>query len=208
MPNTSSPRDRGRAAEPDGRLLDAAMSLLAESGWAGLTQERMAERAGLSRVTAWRAGATKEAVVAALLHALERDFHESLWPVLTAEGSGLDRLREGLTRLCEVADRHLPLLLASDRVLHQAFRREHGGSGADFSAPFARFIGEGRRDDSLRVLAETVDDAADVVFNSVCWTYVHLRGVHLWPAAKARSLVLDLVEHGLACESAQVPPGG
>jgi len=180
----------------DPRLLDAAMDVLREFGWDGLTQERMAARAGLSRVTAWRAGATKEAVVAALLRRLEADFRDSLWPVLTRDGRGADRLREGLSRLCDVAGRHLPLLLASDRVLHQVFRTEHGGAGTDFSAPFARFLTDGLADGSVRPLADRIDEAADVLFNAACWTFVHLCGVHGWPAEHARQRVLDLVEHG------------
>jgi len=182
----------------DSRFTDAALALLAESGWSGLTQERIAERAGISRVTAWRQGATRDAVIATLLNRLGSDYREAMWPVLTGNGNGMQRLSRGLEQLCDVADRHLSLLLASDRVFHRGFREEHGGAGVDFVDPFARFIAEGVADGSLRSLSETPLEAAEIVFNTVCWTYVHLRGSHEWPTKKARSLVIDLVLRGIS----------
>ena len=43
-----------------------------------------------------------------------------MYPVLTVRGSGRDRLARGLEALCEVIERHLPLLLATDEAFHQA----------------------------------------------------------------------------------------
>jgi AcrR family transcriptional regulator len=192
-------REVGEASvQVDSRLTDAALALLAESGWGGLTQERIAERAGISRVTAWRQGATRDAVIATLLDRLGADYREAMWAVLTGHGTGAERLRAGLERLCDVADRHLPLLLASDRAFHRGFREEHGSAGIDFVDPFARFIVDGVADGSLRSLSETPLEGAEIVFNTVCWTYVHLRGSHEWPPEKARSLVIDLVMRGLS----------
>src|SRR5262249_44076345 len=56
------------APEPvqDARLLAAAARVLEDAGWQGLTVEAVAEAAGLSRVTAWRLGASREGPVAAL----------------------------------------------------------------------------------------------------------------------------------------------
>ena len=191
---TSSPPE---APGIDQRVAKAAMAVLAEQGWDGFTQERVAERAGISRVTSWRQGLTRERLVAALLDRLGSDFRETLWPVLTMEGTGARRLTIGLERLCDVVDRHAPLLVASDRVFHHRFRREHGASGVDFVEPFARFISEGGADGSLRRLGSDLPEVAEVVFNTVCWTYLHLRDAHDVPAERARTLVINLVLRGL-----------
>jgi len=36
-----------------------------------------------------------------------------------------------------------------------------------------------------------------VVFNAVCWPYVHLRGRHGWTPARARGLLIRLIMTGL-----------
>ncbi len=197
--STSRQRIRQEPASAlDTRLVDAATSVLAESGWDGLTQERVAERAGMSRVTTWRQGITRERLIGALLDRLGVDFRETLWPVLTADGDGAQRLRLGLERLCDVVDRHIPLLVASDRAFHHGFREQHGAAGVNFVDPFARFLSEGAADGSLRPVEGDLLETAEVVFNTVCWTYLHLRSAHEVPSTRARTLVIDLVLRGLA----------
>ena len=191
------------ASTLDPRLLDAATAILAEFGWDGLTQERVAVRAGVSRVTTWRQGITRERLVAELLNRLGEDFRETLWPVLTAGGTGAERLTSGLERLCDVVDRHAPLLLASDRVFHYRFREEHGAAGVNFVEPFARFMADGVADGSLRAFDDDPPEVAEVVFNTVCWTYLHLRAAHEVPPPRARGLVIDLVLHGLSPVAAE-----
>src|SRR5207302_10831569 len=90
----------------DHRVLDAATSVLGEWGWDGLNLERVAERAGLSRVTLWRQGVTKEGLVDGLLRRLTADYRESMFTVLTSSGTGATRLLQALESLCEIADRH------------------------------------------------------------------------------------------------------
>jgi AcrR family transcriptional regulator len=189
----------------DPRILETASELLAEGGWDGLTQERLAERAGVSRVTTWRQGITRERVIGALLDRLGNDFRETLWPVLTATGSGAERLALGLERLCDVVDRHQPLLLASDRAFHYRFREEHGAAGVNFVDPFARFLAEGVADGSLRAVEGDLGEMAEIVFNTVCWTYLHLHSAHEVPGKRARALVIDLVFRGLAAPGFGVP---
>jgi AcrR family transcriptional regulator len=190
---------RNGASQPlDPRLVDAAAAVLADGGWDGLTQERVAERAGISRVTVWRQGITRERLIGALLDRLGADFRATMWPVLTAEGTGASRLRLGLLGLCDVVDRHVPLLVASDRAFHRAFREQHGAAGVNFVDPFARFLGEGAADGSLRPVEGDPAEVAEVVFNTVCWTYLHLRSAHEVPPDRARALVIDLLLRGLA----------
>jgi AcrR family transcriptional regulator len=197
--------DAHAAAQPaaplDARLVDAAVSVLAESGWDGLTQERVAERAGMSRVTTWRQGITRERLIGALLDRLGDDFQRSLWPVLTAPGSGRERLVLGLDRLCDVIDRNAPLLAATNKAFHWEFREQHGATGIAFVEPYARFLTEGAADGSLRAIDGDVYEGSEVVFNTMCWTYLHLRSEHEIPPERARAVVIDLIMNGLAGRS-------
>ncbi len=104
----------------DPRLLAAAQRVLEDAGWQGLTIEAVAEAAGLSRVTAWRLGATREALVASLIDELDQDYRRVMWPVLVGPGTARERMDGALEALFDVIDAHLPLLLASDTIFHRA----------------------------------------------------------------------------------------
>jgi AcrR family transcriptional regulator len=172
----------------DRKLLDATVSVLAGSGWDGLNLERVAEEAGVSRVTLWRQGVTKETLIDGLLTQLAEDYRSVLWPVMTSVGTGFERLGRALKALCEVLDGHLALLLTSDTVFHRA--------PVASVEPFSRLLHDGIADGSIRKVTR-VDDVAEVLFNTVCWSYVHLRGRHRWAGDKARRHILDLVLKGL-----------
>jgi hypothetical protein len=117
-----------------------------------------------------------------------------MYPVLTAEGTGRERLERGLDELCELLERHLPLMLATDEAFHQ----DTGpGQPPDYLHPFIRFLREGA-DDGTLTPGDDLVAAADVVFNAVAWPYVHLRGRHAWPADRARNRVVGLVLNGIA----------
>jgi AcrR family transcriptional regulator len=176
-------------AQVSPKLLDATVTVLADAGWDGLSLERVAERAGLSRVTLWRQGVTKESLVDALLERLSADYRDVMWPVLTADVNGAERLARALDALCDVADRHLELLLISDEIFHRA--------RGNFLEPLTRALREGYADGSIRRMG-SADDAADGLFNTVCWSYVHLRARHRWSARRARRTLFDLVANGYA----------
>jgi AcrR family transcriptional regulator len=180
----------------DKELQQATIAVLRAHGWDGLTLERVAEAAGRARTTLWRQGLTREILVGALVGRLADDFRTAMFPVLTAEGSGRDRLVAGLTALCELADRHLPLLLATDEAFHQPTAP---GRPPDYLRPFITFLREGIADGSIDSTDDVVE-TADVLFNAVAWPYVHLRGRHRWPAARARVRVLGVVLNGVAPE--------
>lgn len=182
------------AIQLDERVRGAAIQVLREHGWDGLTLERVAEASGRARSTLWRQGLGREALVEALLGALADDFRSTMYPVLTVRGSGRDRFARGLEALCEVIERHLPLLLATDEAFHQAAP----GGPASYLDPFVHFLREGAQDGSLPLADEDPTDTADLAFNAVAWTYGHLRGRHAWPAEKAQARVVGLVLHGIA----------
>src|SRR5437763_14213378 len=113
----------------DDRLLDAAIAVLDEHGFAGLTLERVAERAGRSRVTLWRQGVTQEALLDGLLARLTRDYRDAMWSTLADSGSGADRLRVALRELCVIVDRHLHLINVTDEEIYLASTRVRDTTG-------------------------------------------------------------------------------
>ncbi|MFD4178919.1 MULTISPECIES: TetR/AcrR family transcriptional regulator [Streptomyces] len=184
----------------DDRFLDAAVDLIADVGWDHVTLQAVADRAGVSRATLWRQVGGKDALREGLLRRLSLDYRESLWPALTAAGNGQERLRQALEQLCAVIDRHLPLLVVFDTAFHDAPSGEAGEKEklpSGFVQPLARLIRDGVTDGSLNPPTDC-EQAASLVFNAVCWPYVHLRRHHGWPSDEARRLLLDLVLNGVS----------
>lgn len=177
----------------DPELRQATVTVLRERGWKGLTLERVAEVAGRARSTLWRQGLTREALIDALVGTLADDFQSSMYPILTSEGTGRERLQRALEALCDLVDRHLPLMLANDEAFHQD---PHPGQRPDYLSPFITFLRDGVADGTLAP-GEDIVEAADAVFNATAWPYVHLRGRHEWPADRARRVVVGLVLNGI-----------
>src|SRR5438105_10197032 len=200
MQEQSTMQEQASGFVVDEELRRATISVLRERGWSGLTLERVAQVAGRARSTLWRRGLTREVLVGALLGELEGDFRAAMYPVLTAGGTGRERLVLGLEALCDLLEHHLPLMLATDEAFHQEPRP---GEPPDYLHPFIKFLREGAEDGSLTTRGDVVA-AADVAFNAVAWTYVHLRGRHGWPVERARTLVVDLVLNGIGGAAPQI----
>ena len=177
----------------DEALRRATIEVLRERGWDGLTLERVAEVAGRARSTLWRQGLTRDLLIAALVGELAEDFRSTMYPILTSAGTGRERLTRGLEALCELLDRHLPLMVATDEAFHQKAAPDQP---PDYLHPFIQFLREGAADGSLAV-GENVVRAADIAFNAVAWTFVHLRGRHGWELGEARDRVVGLVLNGI-----------
>jgi AcrR family transcriptional regulator len=185
------------ATRADDALLDATEALLIERGIDGISLERVGARVARSRVTLWRQGVTKETLVTGLLQRLSDDFRDAYLPVVNAPGSGRQRLAASLDVLFEIADRHLDLLAVSDEVFHWATERCVFPAGSKgFLWPFIGALELGAVDGSVAHAGRTVE-AADVIFNTACWGYVHLRKRHLWPRKRARSQITALLLDGL-----------
>jgi AcrR family transcriptional regulator len=181
------------AQKLDEGLRRATIEVLRERSFSGLTLERVAEVAGRARSTLWRQGHSRETLIGALVNELAEDFRATMYPILTAEGTGLERLTRGLEALCDLIDRHLPLMLATDEAFHQDAAPET----PSYLHPFIQFLREGARDGSLPE-PEDVVRTADLAFNMTAWPYVHLRGRHEWPADEAAACVVAVVLHGIA----------
>ena len=175
-------------------LRRATIAVLRERGFGGLTLERVAEVAGRARSTLWRQGLGRDELIGALVGELAEDFRAAMYPVLTSAGTGRERLQRSLESLCDLLDRHLPLMLATDEAFHQ---EPEPGRHPDYLSPFIQFLREGADDGSLQPVDDLVA-AADVAFNAVAWPYVHLRGRHAWPAEQAKSRIVGAVLNGIA----------
>lgn len=186
--SAQQPDGGGPTPVTDERLLAAAARVLDDAGWQGLTVEAVAEAAGLSRVTAWRLGASREALVASLLVQLDHDYRQAMWPAMVGSGSARQRLDRAIDALFDVIDAHLPLLLASDTIFHRA-----STARLSFNEPFMRLFEDGALDGSVAQIAADPEEASDVLFNVICWPYAHLRGRHGWTPERARQRLRDLI---------------
>ena len=181
----------------DAELLSAASRAFAEHGYAGATLERIAAEAGLSRVTLHRRGVTKDGLLAELVALATEDYRRVMWPALTGEGTGAERLAEALRALCRSAEDHMALLLAlraqSDRIFHRD--EDEALTRTVFTESLEKVLRDGVADGSLRPVDPL--ETATVLFNLVGWTYIHMRTGHGWPPERACTAVLDPVLHGL-----------
>jgi AcrR family transcriptional regulator len=182
----------------DAQLLDGARRAIERHGWDGLTLQRLAEEAGLSRMTLHRRGVSRELVLAALGERLEADYRDALWPALTAPGSALERLELALTNLCGVVDGNLELMDAlghreRDAVFHE--RGKPALTKSVFTEPVQRLLADGVAEGSMDV--DDPEETATVLFNLVGHTYRHLRTGHGWSPKRAREGVLRLALGGV-----------
>lgn len=188
----------------DDALLAAARRALERHGVARTTLERIAEEASLSRVTLYRRGVTREAVLTALAGGILDDYRSALWPALTARGTGAERLRRALAALCDVAEASLELLLAlGERVgagLGEPEPAAEAAARRALAEPIERLLRDGAADGSLR--ASDARETATALLNLATWTYVHLRAGSRWSARRARRTTLDLAMRGVASPSA------
>jgi AcrR family transcriptional regulator len=174
-----------RLAE-QGRLSDASMT-------------EIAREAGIARMTLYRRGETREAIVRALRQVLAREERDLLLPLLASEGNARDRLERVLDAICKSTDSHAELLTGLDAATLNAIYHEEGEGAltrSEFVAPIVRLLRDGALDGSLRPFADPVE-AATVLYTQVSYTYLHLRHEHRWPAERTTRAVTEFALHGL-----------
>jgi len=189
----------------DAALLEAGRRALRRHGWHGLTAERIAQEAGISRVTLHRRGVRKQDILDALSEKALKDYRAALWPALTAPGTGAERLEQALRALCESAEENLELLVAlrsqTDAIFHEPDSGE-AMTRSVFTEPLERLLRDGDADGSLRPVDPT--ETATILFNLVGWTYIHLRTGHRWAPDHARERTVEIALHGVVSSA---PPG-
>jgi AcrR family transcriptional regulator len=183
----------------DPNIVAAARQAIERHGWRDATLERIAEEAGLSRMTLHRRGVTREAILETLSAGLEREYQAALWPALTAPGSARERLEQALDALCDLCDRNLELFAALGENERWGIFHEPGEAVLTrdvFTGPIERLLRDGAGDGSIRAVEDPAETAT-VLFNLVSHTYRHLRRGHGWPPERARRGVLTLALDGV-----------
>lgn len=181
------------------RVVAGARRAIERHGWQAATLARIADEAGLSRMTLYRRGLGREEILELLVADYERDFRDSLAPVVDGSGSGMRRLRRALVSVCQVTERHLAFLRGLDEETDQRFFHERSirvRSRDAYVAPLERVLEAGMRDGSIRILP--VRETATLLVNAADRTYRHLRIAHGWPPGRARRSLLDLLARGVA----------
>ena len=194
-------RQPAPARQSDERVVDAAAAVVADYGYNGLTLERLAAAAGISRMTLHRRGVTTDAVIAAMSARAADELRDALFPSLVSEDTAHARLEAALCAMFDVADRHLPLLaglFADDRAVFHRSPDETGAvpTAPIFVAPFVKLLRDGDADGTLRPQPNAAETAA-VLFNMAGWSYVHLRHAQHWSPDRARDGVLRLILEGV-----------
>jgi len=191
----------------DAEILNAGRRALRRHGWQGLTAERIAHEAGISRVTLHRRGIRKQDILDALTDRAIDAYRAALWPALTATGAGGERLAQALRALCDSAEDNLELLVAlrsqTDAIFHEPDAGETMTRGV-FTEPLERLLRDGVADGSVRDVDPV--ETATVLFNLVGWTYIHLRTGHRWTPEHARERTVDLALHGVATAISRAQP--
>jgi AcrR family transcriptional regulator len=179
-------------------IVDAARHVLAEDGLAAATLERISAAAGVSRMTLYRRGVSKQDILRAIAERLEADYREAMWPALVSRGNGEQRLRHALGLLCVVTERNLAMLDALSASSRDAIYHQSGAGALTrnvFAQPIERLLLDGAADGSLAAL--DAQETATVLFNLIGHTYRHLRSGHGWSAKRARDGVIQLVMEGV-----------
>jgi AcrR family transcriptional regulator len=180
-------------------VLAAAKRLAERQELAGASMADIAKEAGITRVTLYRRGETRTAILVALRDELAREERERLLPVLAGDGDARTRLTAALEAICAVTDERSDLLAGLDDPTLNAIYHDPGDdtlTRSEFTAPIVRLLRDGALDGSLRAFADP-EQTATVLYVQVTETYLHLRREHRWPAQRSTDAVLDLTLHGL-----------
>jgi len=180
------------------RVIEGARRAIAVGGWQSATLTRIAEEAGISRMTLHRRALGREEIFALLARDYEEAFRAALWPSVTSRGTGAERLEAMLVAVCEVTEDHLSFLAALDeeadrRFFHEADDEVHSREG--YITPIERLLADGIADGSIRPVE--IEQTATVLVNAVDRTYRHLRRAHDWDEKRSREALIDLVLRGL-----------
>lgn len=179
---------------PEPKVVAAARKAVEKHGYAGLTLERIAREADISRVTLHRRGHTKEEIFSALATRMFEEHRDALWPALVADGNGAERLGLAVAKICDLSERDMSLLLAwgaqVDAAAHAATNSAHRPNSI-VAEPLQVLARDGIADGSLRPGDPEVHAA--LMANWSGTTYINLRTMLGWKQRRARAVVVEQV---------------
>lgn len=171
---------------------------LRDREWNEVTIEELARAAGLSRMTLYRRGIDKRAVLDQLRSLLEEEYRVAVMPALVSSAPAAERLALALAALCTVNERYLHLIDSLGRAREFLFHEQGEGpvmTRVSFTDGLRRILEDGIADGSLRACDS--DERATLLFNATAWTYRHMRTGHRWPANRVREQVVELLLDGM-----------
>jgi len=180
-------------------VLAAARRLAERQALAGASMAEIAREAGITRVTLYRRGETRAAIMAALRQELAREERERLLPIMVADGDARTRLTRVLEAVCAITDARADLLTGLDDAALNAIYHDPGSDAltrGEFVAPIVRLLRDGALDGSLRVFPDP-EQAATVIYVQVTNAFQHLRREHRWSTERASAAVVDLAMGGV-----------
>jgi AcrR family transcriptional regulator len=185
---------------PEPKLIAGARKAVEKYGYAGLTLERIAVEADISRVTLHRRGYSKDEIFNALVTQMHEEHRDALWPALVAGGNGAERLSLAVAKVCDLSERDLLLLLAARAQLDAAAHGEATTEPQNIAAePFQVLARDGIADGSLREGDPEVFGALMASWAGA--TYVNLRTTFGWKPRRARSVVVDQLTIAFALDA-------
>jgi AcrR family transcriptional regulator len=189
-----SPLRARQAAETRRSIIDAALTLFGDHGWAATTLPMIAARAGTSVDTVYAVFGTKSALMMSVVEvAIVGDDGEAAMVdrpdfARFAEGTMIERIRTGVHYTVEVFQRSLPIL----RALQEA-----AASNDTARARLAQYDKD-RRDLTAAGLAlilgtEPSADVVDAVWALVSpEVFTHLTQGRGWPVEKAEAWLVEM----------------
>ncbi len=186
----------GAPLEPD--RLERLRDSVRERDWAAVTIEDLADAAGLSRMTLYRRGLDKQAILDQLRSRLEAEYQQAILPALVSRAPAVERLGDALAALCTVNERYLGPLDALGRAGEFVFHEEGDGpvmTRVSFTDALRRILEDGVGDGTLAV--GDADEMATLLFNATGWTYRHMRVGHRWDPARTRRQLVELLLQGV-----------
>ncbi|RIQ21887.1 TetR/AcrR family transcriptional regulator [Jiangella rhizosphaerae] len=180
-------------------VLAAAKRLAERQELGGASMADIAKEAGITRVTLYRRGETRAAILVALRDELAREERARLLPVLAGDGDARTRLIAAFEVICAITDERADLLTGLDDPTLNAIYHDPGDESltrTEFTAPIVRLLRDGALDGSLRAVADP-EEAATVLYVQVTETYLHLRREHRWSAKRTTDAVIELTLNGL-----------
>lgn len=175
---------------------------IGDRAWRDVALDELARASGLSRMTLYRRGITKDVIADGLAGLLATEYQEAAVPALVSPAPAPERLRLALEGFCRVNEAFLGLLDPLGSRVAAIFHEEGDENVLTrplFTGALRRILQDGRGEGTLRLDADTdLDELATLLFNAGTWTYHHMRTGHRWSPDRAREQVVALLVAGMS----------